>query len=60
MNNTQQKQIQNPGEGQRGRQISNENCCPTLASSNAVKIQNTLFSPQSSKFSLNSKVLFPE
>lgn len=44
MNNTQQKQILSPGEG-RGRQISNENCCPTLASSNAGKIQNSLCSP---------------
>lgn len=44
MNNTQQKQIPSPVEG-RGRQISNENCCPTLASSNAGKIQNSLCSP---------------
>jgi len=44
MNNTQQKQVQSPGEGQWGRQISNQNFCPTLPSSYAGKIQNAVCS----------------
>ncbi|EOB00446.1 hypothetical protein Anapl_00744 [Anas platyrhynchos] len=35
MNNTKQKQIWSPRKGQQGRQISNENCYPTLTSSSA-------------------------